>query len=245
MEKKTLEFKGTMDDSGSLEGFGAVYGNIDSYGDVILPNSIANLSGFVNNGSILVGHDWGDLGIATIDDAKETEHGLWFKATYHTDEVSQRYRLRASERLSRGKSLGLSIGYRTIESESGTKDGTNVRYIKRYELFEISQVMTPANDQARATAAKSFGEEMEDALAAAESLIQRAKDIKTLRARDGRDWPSGDTRSRIEVLATEIEMLPELVKSLLQPQPQEVSEDEMAEIHRSMMALRLKCSGIR
>lgn len=245
METKTLEFKGSLDD-GSLEGYGAVYGNVDSYGDVILPGSCKNADEFKASGAILVGHDWGDLGVATIDEYREDEHGFWFKASFHSDEVSQRARVRAQERLARSKTLGLSIGYLTLESESGKKDGQDVRYIKAYKLYEISMVMTPANDQARATGVKTrFADDWEDARAVFLPFLQRAKDLKALRESDGRKL-SDSNRSRIEALAADCEELHQHFKELL-AEPAEIVLADPADVlalHSRFMELDARLNGV-
>lgn len=245
MEKKTLEFKGTLND-GSLEGYGAAYGNVDSYGDVIVAGSCKNGAEFQASGAILVGHDWGDLGVATIDDHREDDHGFWFKASFHSDDVSQRSRLRAQERLARGKTLGLSIGYQTLESESGKKDGQDVRYIKAYKLFEISMVMTPANDQARATGVKTrFEDDKDSARAALDSYLQRAKDLKALRESDGRKL-SAQTRSHIEALAADCDELHQHFKELLAEPVEIVSADPAAvlALHSRFIEFEARMTGV-
>jgi HK97 family phage prohead protease len=244
MEKKTFEFKGTLDDAGVLEGYGAVYGNIDSYGDIIQPASCVNVQDFIAKGCLMVGHNWGDLGVAIIEDAKETPEGLWLRAKYHSDEVSQRARTIATERLAAGKFMGLSIGYQTIESKQDTVDGQSVRRIEKYKVFEVSQVTTPANTLAGATTAKSFEDQYEDALAALEPLIERAKHLKVLREADGRSWPKGENRTRIEALAAQVDELPGLLKAILAHPPQEATEDDIATVHRKMAAIIAASAGI-
>jgi HK97 family phage prohead protease len=245
MERKTFDFKGTLDDAGILEGYGAVYGNIDSYKDVIKEQSCKNVQEFIRDGSILVGHEWGDIGIATIEDAKEDSNGLFFRAKFHSDDVAQRYRLRAQERLDRGKSLGLSIGYMTMESEQGKQDNTDVRFITAWACKEISLVPVPANDRAGATGVKSFEDKTDGAFAALDDLSEEWGRIRLLRVKDGRNWPSDLNRSRIEAFAAKCkELLSTFDELLLTPDLNTVSESDLASVHLAFMRDRLQMAGL-
>jgi uncharacterized protein len=229
MERKIFQLKDAkVSDAGTLEGYGAVYGNVDLGGDVLERDSCANVEEFVKNGCLLVGHAWGALGVATIDDAKQDQIGLWFKATYHSDEDSQKARIVAKERLDRGKFVGLSIGYGTLDYSYGDDNGKRIRRISKWNAYEISQVTTPMNPLAGATGAKSFDDQYQAALAAVKELVDRAKGIQTLRQKDGRDL-SDLNRSRIEALAAETEGLLPLIKDLLAKPGEPVDEAALAD----------------
>jgi HK97 family phage prohead protease len=228
MERKTFQIKdATLSDAGTLEGYGAVYGNVDLGGDILERNSCRNVSDFVQRGAILVGHNWSGLPVATIEDAKQDETGLWFRAQYHSDDESQRARIVAKERLDRGKFLGLSIGYSTVEAEFGTLDGKQIRRIKSWDAHEVSQVVTPMNPQAGATSAKSFEDEYEAALAAVRDFVRRTEALKTLRAAEGRKL-SELNRSRLQALAADQEGLLSTVKGLLAETPRKATAEEIA-----------------
>lgn len=234
MEKKTFEFKGSVGDAGTIEGYGAVTGNIDSYNDVIVPGAFKNLSEFVDKGSLLVGHDWGSFGVGTIDSAQEQPNGLFFKATFHSDDAAQVVRNRVTERMSRGKFVGLSIGYQTLESETGQKDGENVRYIKALNVFEISLVTVPANPQAGVTSAKSFEDRTDGAFAALDEILAEFGRIKTLRLKDGRNFPSDYNRSRIEAFAAKCAELQDHFADLLKKEPEMATPEQIHEVHTAM-----------
>jgi HK97 family phage prohead protease len=232
MDRKIFQLKDAKmsdDHHGTLEGYGAVYGNVDLGGDVLERDSCANVEEFVKNGTILVGHAWGALGVATIDDAKQDAIGLWFRANYHSDADSQKARTVAKERLERNKFVGLSIGYATIDATYGEESGRHVRRISKWNAYEISQVTTPMNPLAGATGAKSFDDQYGAALAAVKELVDRAKGIQALRQKDGRDL-SALNRSRIEALAAETEGLLPLIKDLLSRPDEPADEAALADV---------------
>lgn len=237
MEKKLLELKATLGDGmpGTIEGLGAATGNIDRGQDVIEPGAYANLSDFVRDGHLLVGHEWGEMGVATIDEAREVPEGLMFKGTWHTDDEAQKHRLRVKERLDRQKSVGLSIGYQTLEWKDAEQDGRYLRHLLKIEVYEISIVPVPMNPMAGVTGAKSFEDHYESALAAVKSVLTRAKSIHELRQSEGRKL-SELNRTRIEALAAEMDGLHSQLKGLLSAPPSEVGEEEIAQIQKAMAA---------
>jgi HK97 family phage prohead protease len=244
METKAFEFKGTLTDSGVLEGLGAYTGNIDRGGDVIVKGAYKSLDRFVSDGAILVGHEWGSLPVAMVDDAKEVSEGLWFKATFHKDEMAQRARNIVKDRMEAGKSVGLSIGYSTMDAEMGQQDGKDVRFLKAIEVHEVSIVTVPMNPLARATGAKSFEDEYESALAAVKSVLNRAEHLKRLRESDGRKLSETNTQ-RIDALAAETKTLVSQIEALLAVSPAKATEEEVSEIRRKMCSLRLQLAGVR
>jgi HK97 family phage prohead protease len=194
-----IEGKSYDDESGTgyLEGYGSVTGNIDRDGEIIAPGAFkSSVEAFVRDGFVPVGHDWGGLPVATIEDAREDEKGLWVKARFHSTDEAQAARTIVAERLARGKSVGLSIGFRVVDSE---RDDEGRRVIKSAELYEVSIVTVPANPLAMVTGAKGgigmpFSEQLDALLAAADDAITRAEGIAEVRKSEGRDCPFGEER---------------------------------------------------
>lgn len=146
-----------LDDSGSgrVSGYGSVFGGIDSYGDTIVPGAYkGTIPQFLKDGFIAWSHDWA-FPIATPDKAREDERGLWIEAAFHTDAESQRARQIVAERLERGKSMGLSIGYQAKGFDFQEVDGQQVRRLLDIELMEVSLVMVPADAAARVASVKA------------------------------------------------------------------------------------------
>ena len=197
-KRMTLELKAQSTDSGFLEGYAAVTGNVDLGGDVIQKGAFANLQDFVAKGFAAFGHDWYDEPIGFIESAEEDETGLKVRMRFHSTGDAQDARTVCVERLNAGKFVGLSIGYRVIEASWEMRDGKDVRLLKAIEVFEFSIVTMPMNPEAQVTSAKSLpnsesppagktlDEEADTVLAAVDGLITRIEEVKTLRESDGR-----------------------------------------------------------
>lgn len=142
--------------TGKLTGYASVFGKVDRVGDTIVAGAYADtIDSFKSDGFISWGHDWNDP-VATVDDAREDRKGLWIEATFHSHEKAQLARAITSERLLRGKSMGLSIGYRAVDWKWVTKDDQEVREISKIDLFETALVTVPADPNARVSGIKAL-----------------------------------------------------------------------------------------
>jgi HK97 family phage prohead protease len=159
IERKTivladLKVEGEENGPGKITGYGSVFNSVDAVNDTVLPGAYQEtLAKFVQDGFLSWGHDW-NVPVATIDRAKEDDRGLWIEATFHSDDQAQRARRLTAERLERGKSMGLSIGYRP-KKWNYRDDG--VRELIDIELREVSLVTVPAEPKARVASVKSTG----------------------------------------------------------------------------------------
>lgn len=199
---------------GGARGYGVVYGNWDSHKDVMAPGGLANPEAFTKDGFFPVGHNWGDLPVGYIVDAKEDAHGLEVVFAYHSIQAAQDARIVAKERMEAGKSVGLSVGFRTIQAKEfdsaagligyAHSEGIQVqkntipdayegwcRLVTKYEAFEVSQVNAPANRLAhmasvksRSLAGRTLEVHTEEALAACQEWTERMKGLIALK--DGR-----------------------------------------------------------
>lgn len=162
---------GDTDSPGTIEGIASVFSNIDRQNEIILPGAFQKtLADFHTHGFLAYGHEWTDP-IGTIDEAKETSEGLYFRSTFHSTAPAQLIRTVVLERLARGKSIGLSIGFQTKEWERDEKSG--VRSLKEVELFEVSIVTVPANPLARVAGAKAIDADLEAELEARRIEMRR------------------------------------------------------------------------
>lgn len=142
-----------LSDEGTFEGYGSVFGNVDSYGEKVMPGAFTgSLARHRREGSAVVmlwQHD-PDQPIGVWEDLAEDAKGLWGKGRLIMDVQ----KAREVHALMKAKALGgLSIGYREIKV---TPDG-NVRNLDELDLREISPVTFPANRRARISSVKSIG----------------------------------------------------------------------------------------
>lgn len=145
-----LEVK-ALDDEGVFEGYGAVFANVDSVGDKVMPGAFAeSLARHRREGTtvkMLWNHDSHEP-IGIWEDLAEDGKGLRVKGRFILDIA----RAREVHSLTKHKAIGgLSIGFVTVED----KVEAGVRQLKRIDLWEVSPVTFPANDRARIDSVKS------------------------------------------------------------------------------------------
>lgn len=134
-----------------VEGYASVYGNIDSYRDIVMPGSFAK--DLLENGKerpILWQHRSDEpIGLGTFEERAE---GLFVSIKMPKSDEFVCNRVMPQIRV--GAVKGLSIGYWTIVEEYDRDQ--NVNRLKELKLRETSCVTFPANESAQITAAKQF-----------------------------------------------------------------------------------------
>jgi len=141
----TLDVK-AIGEEGQIEGYGAVFGNVDSYGDVIEPGAFRETLG-MRKPKMLYQHRMEEP-IGVWDEYKEDARGLYMKGRIAVKSTKGRD---AYELVKAGAIDGLSIGYVTKEYDM---DGNN-RRLKSVDLYETSLVTMPANTAALVTNVKN------------------------------------------------------------------------------------------
>lgn len=154
--------QGKAEGNGWLEGYAAVFGNVDSQGDVIRKGAFAkSIAEKVQAGKVklMVRHvrDGGDTPevVGVVTQAKEDDIGLWIHAEFGSDQTSQDARAKAIE----GLATGLSIGYIPMQWADVMVEGKEAVELTEIKLMEVTLTAFPANEQAVVTKAKSTGPE--------------------------------------------------------------------------------------
>jgi len=135
-----------------IEAYGAYFGNIDSYGDVINAGAFKAFLASEDAGRVKLcwQHDFNDV-IGVITEMGEDEKGLWFKATISNTAKGKD----AATLIEDGALNEFSIGYSTREAEYPSEEETRAtgvyRYLKEVYLYEISLVTRAANPKATLT----------------------------------------------------------------------------------------------
>lgn len=165
------ELKFVADDGAqamSFTGYGAVFGNVDSYGDVIEAGAFSKFLADVKSGaqpwpSMLSQHggwqisaeDMTPIGVWT--DFAEDGHGL--KVTGQLADTPRGIEMYKLMKMSPRPAIdGMSIGYIAKEWEPRSKPEDPKRKLKRIDLIEVSLVTRPANGKARVEAVKTIEE---------------------------------------------------------------------------------------
>jgi HK97 family phage prohead protease len=143
----------SITDTGLFSGYGAVFGNVDSYGDVVLPGAFkASLRKHQNKGTqpAMLLHHSSSRPCGVYHAVKEDDHGLFVEGQLltSTTDGDEAYKL-----LKAGALNGLSIGYQLLDHEYNPKTGMD--YLKEIDLWEVSLVVFPANEEARVTEVKT------------------------------------------------------------------------------------------
>lgn len=146
-----LQVKAAED--GTIEGYGSVFGNPDSYDDVITPGAFAaSIAEHRTNGTMpamLWQHDSDDpIGVWT--EISEDAKGLKLKGKLCLDTSCGK---EAHALLKMGAINGLSIGF--MSKQWAYDEETEVRTLTEIELWEVSLVTFPANKKARVTNVKT------------------------------------------------------------------------------------------
>ena len=155
LERKSLvlEVK-AIGENGTFEGYAAVFGNVDAWGDVITPGAfkktLATHKKSKTKPVMLWQHD-SRQPIGVWDEMKEDDTGLLAKGNLLVHDVEKSREAYAL--LKAGAISGLSIGYFARDYSRDQKTG--IRTLKEVELLEASLVTFPANEKAQVTAVKS------------------------------------------------------------------------------------------
>lgn len=149
-----LEIK-SVSETGEFEGYGSVFGVEDSYGDAVMKGAfLRSLTEWTAKGrlpSMLWQHKMSEpIGIYT--EMKEDEHGLYVKGRLLIDDDP--LAKRAYAHLKAGSLGGLSIGYILRDYEYDKSLG--IYKLKDIDLWEVSLVTFPANEEAQVTNVKTM-----------------------------------------------------------------------------------------
>ena len=164
---RELKLAGNSDAEMTFEGYGAVFGNVDSYGDVIQPGAFAESLAASAKSEIwpamLLQH--GGYGMGADD---MTPIGIWTGLSEDgvglkvsgklADTVRGREAYALLKMAPRPAISGLSIGYIAKEWQQRSKPEEPRRTLKKIDLMEVSLVTFPANGKARISAVKSLEE---------------------------------------------------------------------------------------
>ena len=139
---RPFQIKSVDEEKGTIAGYGSVFGVEDWYSDIVMPGAFKRTLKERGLPKMLWQHSSREpLGIWT--EAREDEKGLWLEGqlAMKTQRGQDAYEL-----LKMGALDGLSIGFSTKVAEYDDKK--HIRKLLDVELFEVSPVTFPANEEA-------------------------------------------------------------------------------------------------
>lgn len=143
-----------LGEDGSFTGYGSVFGELDSYRDIVLPGAFKKTIEKHQQKGRAVKMLWQHRTtepIGVYREIREDDHGLFVRGEINM-KVSRG--VECYHLMKQGALDGLSIGYSTVESDYDAKKSIN--YLKELDLWEISPVTFPAGDSARVVDVKSI-----------------------------------------------------------------------------------------
>jgi HK97 family phage prohead protease len=205
-----------------FSGYGSIFGNVDSHGDVIEKGAFKDtLRAWEEKGkwpTMLLQHG-GMMGLNADDllpigkwtSMEENSKGLKVEGELfglNTERGTYIY-----EGMKAGALDGLSIGFRVVKHRNGTKAGEPRRWLEAVDLKELSVVTFPSNDKTRIGGVKSLlsglnWRDMEAALREAGlSRADSAKAVSGFKSFLLRDAGEPGTAPRDEEAAAEVAKL--------------------------------------
>ena len=160
---KSAEFAAQMSADGIVEGYASTFDRVpDSYGDVIAKGAFARTldewSAKEGEGlsiPLLYGHNTDDPmhNIGKVTEAHEDEKGLFVHAEFDADNPTAQY---ARKLASEGRLYQFSFAYAIRDAGMVTLDnGVDAYELRDLDLYEVSLVQIPANQNAVVTSVKS------------------------------------------------------------------------------------------
>lgn len=222
------EVKVTDEGEMTFSGYGAVFGNVDSYGDVIAKGAFRDTLLKAKSSGVwpvmLSQHGFSEGGSTPIGvwtEMREDDTGLWvegkFAPTPRGREAHELLKMKPRPAFN-----GMSIGFRAKEWSVRTQPEDPRRTLKAVDLIEVSLVTFPANTKARVLSVKSeFNpREFEDGLR--DAGLSRADSVKAVaifksmllrdEAEDTDPRDEDDTATKSEA---ELTKLAERIKALI------------------------------
>lgn len=206
---------------GQMLAYASVFGNVDSYGDVVVKGAFANtLADWRKSGRtipLLYGHNMSDptMNIGAVLEAEEDDRGLKILAQFDDDAMAQKvYGL-----VKAGRIAELSFAFDTVKQaflDDETRPGA-LRELQELKLYECSVVPIGANSETEVIAVKA-------AVDAVERLAERsAEDAKA-----GRSLSKANESSLREV-ATSLASAKAALEKVLPPDDDDENDDPEAD----------------
>lgn len=149
----TIKASSNDDGIGRINGYGSIFGNKDSYGEIVVKGAFAEKLSELEKGELpMLWQHNSEMPIGLWKNLREDDLGLLGNAELPTtiNSINEKYQMAVA-----GLVKGLSIGYRIKKDGYEILDDGTV-LLKDLDLREISLVTFPANPLALVTGVKSI-----------------------------------------------------------------------------------------
>jgi hypothetical protein len=192
-----LEIKSDNSNDGCFTGYGSIFGNIDSYGDIVAKGAFKKTLEESKSGA----KSWPAMLLQHGDDTADSKMpvGVWVSMDENEKGLKLTGRLANTERgrdvyallkmTPRPALNGLSIGYRAKEFDlhkAGAGPNGARRTLKAVDLVEVSLVTFPANLRATITNVKSARTEEDEAVKLKRWAMEEFERLRDLMNHNGR-----------------------------------------------------------
>lgn len=168
---------------GQFEAYASIFGNVDSYGDVVQPGAFTEtLKAWADSGNflpVLFGHNMADpdFNIGHVVEAVEDDRGLKVigQLDLESPKGAQVHRMLKGKRISQ-----MSFAYDVVRGSVGQLDGLDVYELHEVKVYEVSLVTIGANQETEILAVKTAAESLTGGLKA--GRVISAKNLDSLRA---------------------------------------------------------------
>ncbi|MEE6280154.1 HK97 family phage prohead protease [Georgenia sp. MJ170] len=177
-------------DDGTFEAIVSVFGNVDSYGDVVVKGAFADtLDDWETRGDpipVYWSHrmDDPDYLIGEVLEAREVDEGLWVKARLllGDDEPVTSKARKVHGLLKRRLVTQFSFAYDVLDAGPAKHDGEDVFELRKLALYEVGPTPIGANQETELLAVKAAGHVARGlAVGVKEGRVLAAKHIDSLR----------------------------------------------------------------
>ena len=178
MERLYKNFEMKADESGTISGYFSTYDRIpDSYGDVVAPGAFTDtIKARKESGHpfpLCWNHDLDQI-IGRVDEIEDTEKGPHMVASFFDTPLAQEKRAIVQS----GVVYQFSFAYEVEKSaEVKLEDGTKANELQKLNLYEVSVVPIPANQNATVTDIKA--DETVKVVVVGESVLEEIKGAET------------------------------------------------------------------
>lgn len=153
IQHKDIRFQMKAEAERIVEGYAATFGNKDGVGDIIMPGAFKDALAGGQVPKMLKQHDTHCV-IGKWSEIREDSKGLYVRGELaNTSDGNDMYEL-----VKMGAIDSLSIGYVVTDAEYDD----DIRIIRKMNLWEVSFVTFPANEQARITGVKESPDNLRD-----------------------------------------------------------------------------------